>query len=168
MSAATRIECPHCHRHGSTTKALRPGIKLRCPSCHEEFPYQPRLDEAAPTEVEQKSPLPSPAPKVDLGWSPEFAQAELVQQVSKASVAKAIAASRKRGTGKLLIGAGVFMLLGIGVLTMYGQWSRREPAEDKPVSKSAAGLAAKATLPPATKSWEDAIEEASGLGLLQE
>ncbi len=166
MSAATRIECPHCHRHGSTTKALRPGIKLRCPSCHEEFRYQHQLGEALPTEVEQKSPLPSPAPKVDLGWSPEFAQSELVQHVSEATVTKAIAASHKRGTGKLLIGAGVFVLLGIALLTMYGQWSRREPAEGKPVSNSDAGPAAKAPLPPASKSWEDAIEEALRPGVV--
>lgn len=63
MSAPTRLECPHCHRHGTTSKKLQPGINIRCPSCRKPFTYQPQSAVGPANEVDQESAPPELPPR---------------------------------------------------------------------------------------------------------
>jgi hypothetical protein len=163
MSIPTRLECPHCHRHGTTWKKVQPGAKIRCPSCRKPFAYEPQSQVGPAKQVDQESSPPELPPRVGMGGLSVFSQTELVQPASEATVARALAESRRSGKRISLLVMGVMgasALLGLCLLLMFAP--RKEPGtrETRVTHKAPLDSNGKTPSTPGKKAWEDAIEEA--------
>jgi hypothetical protein len=122
MNVPTRLVCPHCHRHGTTSQTLRHGIKIRCPSCQKPFTYGPRAVRGPADEADQESSLPEPSRRAGVSGLSVNSQTELVQPAPEATVAKALDESRRSDKRIPLVVAGVIgasVLLGLVLLWMF-------------------------------------------------
>ncbi len=144
MTVPILLECPHCHHSGTISKILPPGSKVRCPSCRKPFAFEPPLAVRPAVDTEQEPTLSEPSRPLEMGGLSVFTQTELVETVSEATVARALAESRrkvKRGH-PILVGlgiAGLSVLLGLGLLSLVAQQNGGDNKVSATLTKPEAG-----------------------------